>query len=115
MGCFTFRTNNNKFNIVGYLKLLRIIFPYLPFTDNMKMALFKPHTTDVDVHDFNDMLVYFVIKELALFGCDGLTTTGMADMLVNVNLAKVTIVNCPDINIDELRNIYPAITFDKQS
>ena len=99
-------------SISANIKLLRIVFPFLPFTSDRNMLL-KLSTTDADVNVFNDMLVKFVFKSLTLQNLVGLTTTGLANLLVNVNLATVHIINCPDINIDDLRNIHPAITFKK--
>ena len=61
------------------------------------------------------MLLNVVCEELLIEGSGypywTPDTNQLANMLVNVNVAQVVLVDCRYVNIEELRNLYPAITF----
>ena len=106
-----------KFNIVSKLsvniRLFRTLLPYLTTTHVRQIKLLYD-IRDVDVNIVHDLLANVVCDELVISEDDDLTTTHVSNMLVNVStVANVVIdVRCHNVNIEELRNLYPAITFN---
>ena len=105
-----------KFNTVNKLvvdlRMFKILLPYLTTT----------HVTQVDFDDMTDADVKVTRDILPNIVCDKfvindscnltLTTDVVASVFVNIDtVANVVIERCPNVNIEELRNLYPAITF----
>ena len=112
-GCWCFV--EGKFNIVSRLwvniRLFRSLLPYFISIHVEKVKLYG--ITDANVNVTRYMLSNVVYDELVIFDGGNLTTDLLSNMLVNINtVANVVIVNCPNVNIEELRNLYPAITFN---
>ena len=105
-----------KFGMIGELtvniRMFRSLLPYLQCNHVTQVELWVDYINDVYVNNVNDLLCNVVCDELVISYVYNITTSRVVNMLVNVNnVDNVVIVNCPDVDIAELRNIYPHITF----
>ena len=108
-----------RFNIVSKLsvniRLFRALLAYLPTTHVRQIK--SCNITDANVNIIRDTLSNVVCDELVISEYvtstrDQMTAGQIANMLVNVStVANVVIDDCHNVNIEELRNHYPAITF----
>ena len=107
-----------NFNMIGQLcvqiRLFRVLLPYLPTTHAKQVKLRDYYIiTDAGVNTVRDLLANVVADELLISKHDELTTTKVANMLVNVDtVPNVVIDQCPNVNVAELRTLYLAITFN---
>ena len=93
------------------IRLFRRLIPHLPSNHVEQVKLRGGYiTNDEYVNDVNDLLNDVVCDELVISDLYNITTTDIVTMLVNVNVNNV-VIECRDVNIDELCNIYPLITF----
>ena len=108
-----------KFCMIGELdvniRMFRSLLPYLQCNHVTQVELYGGSIFNNDVvNDINDILCNVVCNELMITvkWSSNLTTTRVVNMLVNVNnVDNVVIFDCHDVDIVELRNIYPHITF----
>ena len=84
---------------------------YVDFYSHIKRIWLAGFAIDADTREV-----------LTNFGCDELelckmtiTTEELAEMLVYVNVGNVVFNDCSNVNIEELRVQYPAITFNHRT
>ena len=95
------------------IALFRVLLPYFPTTHVREVEL-RGWITDAHVNIVHDMLDEVICEELVVRRSN-LTTTQLANMLVNVAVGDVVIGEyCEEIDIEEMKNLYPAVTFTKQ-
>ena len=107
--CYIIGTFNKLSKIFIDPRVFTILLPYLP-NNHVEHVQPWPNLYDDFIDEFCEMLLNIVCDELVIGGGD-LTTNLLADILVNVNVAHVIVENCPKVNLEELRNHYPATTF----
>ena len=77
---------------------------YYPFGEDE----FEERIDDAEV---NDILIGIVCEEFVIQDIASVTTAQVANMLVNAKVSNVFIKCCNRVNVRELRNQYPNITF----
>ena len=91
--------------------MFRGLIPHL-LTNYVKQVKLYDVIFDDDVNDVNGLLRDFVCEKLVIGRWCKVTTTQLADILVNRHVDNVVIINNNDVDVNYLRKLYPHITFN---